>query len=67
MARQRVVVTGLGGICALGGNAGDIWTGMKEGRTAAARYRSSPVTSRSVSVAVSPVIPKTTASTSASA
>ena len=32
MARQRVVVTGLGGICALGGNAGDIWTGMKEGR-----------------------------------
>jgi nodulation protein E len=32
MDRRRVVITGLGGICALGGNADAIWAGMKEGR-----------------------------------
>lgn len=32
MSKRRVVITGVGGICALGGNAGEIWTGMKEGR-----------------------------------
>lgn len=32
MSQQRVVITGMGGICALGGNSDDIWTSMKEGR-----------------------------------
>lgn len=32
MNRRRVVITGMGGICALGGNSDAIWTGMKEGR-----------------------------------
>ncbi len=32
MPRQRVVVTGLGGICSLGTNASEIWTAMAEGR-----------------------------------
>lgn len=32
MPRQRVVVTGLGGICSLGTNATEIWTAMAEGR-----------------------------------
>ncbi len=32
MDHRRVVITGMGGICALGGNADDIWTSMKEGR-----------------------------------
>ncbi|WP_394691420.1 beta-ketoacyl-[acyl-carrier-protein] synthase family protein [Hoeflea sp.] len=32
MDHRRVVITGIGGICALGGNATDIWTAMKQGR-----------------------------------
>jgi nodulation protein E len=32
MNNRRVVITGIGGICALGGNAGDIWSAMKQGR-----------------------------------
>lgn len=32
MSHQRVVVTGLGGICSLGSNASEIWTAMAEGR-----------------------------------
>ena len=32
MNHRRVVITGMGGICALGGNSGAIWDGMKEGR-----------------------------------
>jgi nodulation protein E len=32
MDHRRVVITGIGGICALGGNAGDIWAAMKQGR-----------------------------------
>lgn len=32
MNQRRVVITGMGGICALGGTADAIWTGMKEGR-----------------------------------
>jgi nodulation protein E len=34
MARQRIVITGLGGLCALGANAPAIWEGMREGRSA---------------------------------
>ena len=32
MNQRRVVITGIGGICALGGNSETIWTSMKEGR-----------------------------------
>ena len=32
MARQRIVITGLGGLCSLGTNASDIWASMREGR-----------------------------------
>ena len=32
MDKQRVVITGMGGICALGGDSDAIWTSMKEGR-----------------------------------
>ena len=32
MARQRIVITGIGGLCALGATAPDIWTAMREGR-----------------------------------
>lgn len=34
MSRQRIVITGLGGLCALGTNAADIWAAMREGRSA---------------------------------
>lgn len=34
MARQRIVVTGLGGLCGLGVNAPAIWYAMKQGRSA---------------------------------
>lgn len=32
MARQRVVITGLGGLCAIGTSADEIWSSMKAGR-----------------------------------
>jgi len=32
MDQRRVVITGMGGICALGGNSDDIWSSMKQGR-----------------------------------
>ncbi|OCW57458.1 beta-ketoacyl-[acyl-carrier-protein] synthase family protein [Hoeflea olei] len=32
MTRKRVVITGIGGLCALGGDADTIWSGMKQGR-----------------------------------
>lgn len=34
MARQRIVVTGLGGLCALGTDVASIWTAMRAGRSA---------------------------------
>ena len=34
MARQRIVITGLGGVCALGNNVSEIWSAMREGRSA---------------------------------
>lgn len=33
MARQRIVITGFGGLCALGTNAGDIWDAMRAGKS----------------------------------
>ncbi|MBP0437283.1 beta-ketoacyl-[acyl-carrier-protein] synthase family protein [Tianweitania sediminis] len=32
MARPRIVITGLGGICALGNDVASIWSSMKDGR-----------------------------------
>lgn len=32
MGHRRVVITGIGGICALGGDSDSIWSSMKEGR-----------------------------------
>ena len=32
MSRGRVVITGLGGICSIGGNANEIWESMRQGR-----------------------------------
>jgi nodulation protein E len=32
MDQRRVVITGMGGICALGGNSDEIWSSMKQGR-----------------------------------
>ena len=34
MARQRIVITGIGGLCSLGTYAPAIWTSMREGRAA---------------------------------
>ncbi|MGC4024214.1 MAG: beta-ketoacyl-[acyl-carrier-protein] synthase family protein [Mesorhizobium sp.] len=34
MSRQRIVITGLGGLCALGTNVADIWDAMRSGRSA---------------------------------
>ena len=33
MSRQRVVITGVGGICALGSSAAEIWASMRAGRS----------------------------------
>ncbi|MDB5642841.1 MAG: 3-oxoacyl-(acyl-carrier-protein) synthase NodE [Hyphomicrobiales bacterium] len=32
MGRTRIVITGLGGLCSIGANAGEIWQSMREGR-----------------------------------
>ena len=32
--RQRIVVTGIGGLCGLGNDAASIWSAMREGRSA---------------------------------
>ncbi|MGE0283194.1 MAG: beta-ketoacyl synthase N-terminal-like domain-containing protein, partial [Rhizobiaceae bacterium] len=34
MTRQRIVITGLGGLCALGTDVASIWQGMRDGRSA---------------------------------
>lgn len=34
MTRQRIVITGLGGLCALGTDVASIWQAMREGRSA---------------------------------
>jgi nodulation protein E len=33
MSRQRIVITGMGGLCALGTSAPEIWSAMREGRS----------------------------------
>jgi len=38
--RQRIVVTGLGGLCGLGNDASSIWRAMREGRSAIGRLDS---------------------------
>jgi nodulation protein E len=43
MARQRVVITGLGGICGLGNDASSIWNALKAGRSAIAEITTIPV------------------------
>lgn len=34
MSRQRIVITGLGGLCALGNDVSSIWEGLRAGRSA---------------------------------
>ena len=34
MSRARIVITGLGGVCALGSDAPAIWAAMRAGRSA---------------------------------
>jgi nodulation protein E len=34
MSRRRIVITGIGGLCGMGTDAGQIWTAMREGRSA---------------------------------
>jgi nodulation protein E len=43
MAKQRVVITGLGGICALGVDVASIWEGMKAGRSAIGELTCMPI------------------------
>ncbi len=43
MARQRIVVTGLGGICALGNTAPSIWESMRAGRSAIGQIEHAPI------------------------
>jgi nodulation protein E len=43
MARQRIAVTGIGGICALGNTAPDIWNAMRAGRSAIGEMTVSPI------------------------
>jgi nodulation protein E len=43
MARQRIVITGLGGICGLGADVPAIWDAMKAGRSAIAELTSIPL------------------------
>ena len=43
MARPRIVITGLGGICGLGNGAGAIWEAMKAGRSAIGEITTLPL------------------------
>ena len=43
MPRQRIVITGIGGICALGTNAADIWTAMCAGHSAIGEITTTPL------------------------
>lgn len=43
MSRRRVVVTGLGGLCALGTNANAIWQAMREGRCGIGEITTAPL------------------------
>lgn len=43
MARQRIVITGIGGLCALGTNAADIWDSMKAGKVGVSEITNAPI------------------------
>lgn len=43
MAAPRVVITGLGGICALGTNTGEIWRSMRAGRSGIGPVTTAPL------------------------
>jgi nodulation protein E len=43
VSRQRIVITGLGGLCGLGTDVASIWQGMREGRSAIKRLENIPV------------------------
>jgi nodulation protein E len=43
MARQRIVITGLGGICALGNGVSSIWEALKAGRSAIGEITTLPL------------------------
>ena len=43
MARQRIAVTGIGGICALGNTAPEIWSTMRAGRSAIGTITTTPL------------------------
>lgn len=43
MARQRIVITGLGGICGLGVDVPSIWEAMREGRSAIGEITTTPL------------------------
>lgn len=43
MNRQRIVITGIGGLCALGSDAPAIWDGMRNGRSAIGPLVHSPL------------------------
>jgi nodulation protein E len=43
MARQRIAVTGIGGLCALGNTAPDIWSSMRAGRSGIGTITTTPL------------------------
>jgi nodulation protein E len=43
MARQRIVITGIGGVCALGTSAPEIWESMKAGRLGVSQIENAPI------------------------
>src|SRR3982750_2508409 len=43
MTRPRIVITGLGGICGLGNDAGSIWSAMRAGRSAIGELTTVPL------------------------
>ena len=43
MRRQRIVITGLGGICGLGVNTASIWEAMRTGRSAIGEITTTPL------------------------
>jgi len=51
MTRQRVVITGLGGICGLGNDSSSIWDALKAGRCAIGPITSTPLDSLKIRTA----------------
>lgn len=50
MGRQRVVITGLGGLCSLGVNAPAIWSAMREGKVGIGPITTTPLYDAKVSL-----------------